>query len=215
MKKITLISFIFILSLTGCGNTISSSKMSEEPKNEIYIEEAKEPETPVEKPTEQPTKVVEEPTDELESTLINSPETPCGAEEVVETEDFSLPNIEDYFHGEDFFDLESYLIDCGAECVNNDDSGYIALFPNWSLTIGSKTASDFPELSIENNVEHIKYYYIPPGEWEWGQEFSHVVNDEYLEVCDSSIYKLPDVIYALYESNFAPENLHIYNFVYD
>lgn len=205
MKKIAFISFILILSLTGCGNTISSSKVSEEPKNDIiFIREE-----PMKKPVEEPEEPIEEP-----KQLINSPETPCGAEEETEPqEDFSLPNIEDYFSGEDFFDLESYLVDCGAECIGNDDCGYIASFPHWDIIIGSKTYSEFPKLAIENDVEHIEYYYIPPGEWE--TEYFHKVNDDGLEVCDSSIGKLPDVIYALYEADFAPENLNIYRFVYD
>ncbi len=222
MKKMTTATILFILLLfiTGCGNTTS-----------VYTEEREAKEIKKQEVVEtKDIKVVETNEAEMEEAneeepLLNSKETPCGAEEIpAKTEVVlastkttlskdNLPNIEDYIE-DNYFDIEGYFYDCGAEFVGSDGCGYVAVFPNWKVFVGSITYRAFPALEIRNSAEGDEkpYFYIPPQ----GEEESQWYH-ETEEVCiaDSSIYKLPDLIYGLYNINFEPKNPEIDGFVYD
>lgn len=205
MKKISFIFILsaFLLSLAGCSKVESTPPEEVIEKTEKYKEKEKVEETII------PLEEVEKPE---ETGIIPSEDNPCGKEDPEEIEEESfLPDQNSYLE-DDFFDLESYLYDCGANNVEFTETSCVATFYDWNIKIHSKDWSEIPELSIENELNGKDYYYDPSGDPNIGNFYE--VNNNIL-ICQSSINKLHDIITALYDSEFSFEPPVIYGFIYD
>lgn len=211
MKKMIMILFFCIL-ISGCEQNPETLKNREPEKNteKETIEYAKLPETEEIKEVG----IKENPEEEIEKEevegIINSPETPCGAEDPEEEIDDSyVPNIDNYFEG-DSFNLEQYLRDCEAESIKITSEGCTSVFYDWKIEIHSKTWSEIPEFSIENELNGKKYYFDPAGDPNIGN-FYYVGED--ILICEASIRKLPDLLNAFYDNGFAFEPPVIYGLI--
>ena len=154
--------------------------------------------------------------------VINSPETPCGKEDsepeisdltkTPEESESLLPDIDDYFE-HDTFALEKYLYDCGAESVEITSERCTAKFYDWILKIHSKSWSEIPEFSIQNELNGKDFFFDPAGDPNLGNFYR--VDEEGTLICEASLRKLPDLLNAFHDNGFAFEPPIVYGLIID
>lgn len=211
MKKIFLFLILIAItaSISGCGKALDTPQNGELKPEEKTIIEYREPEmTKISEVEEEP----EEDIEEIEG-IINSIDTPCGKEDLEEEIETSyIPDIESYFEGNSC-NLEKYLYDCGAESVEITSDGCTTKFYDWIIKIHSKSWSEIPEFSIENELNGKDYYFDPAGDPNIGNFYS--VDSNNTLICEASLRKLPDLLNAFYDDGFAFEPPIVYGLIID